>query len=81
MMKIPSEKHVRTFCLGKNREGGEVCSYLLFGAGAECAKAWPSYLAVIRVRLAAGEMKARGDNCTGPPKFSSNLKLRVVKND
>ena len=74
-----SDKHLQTVCL---RGGEESCAYLLLGGnGTECAKTYPFFTEIIDVRLADGEMRNKGDNCSGPPEFKLNFKLHIVKND
>ena len=47
--------------------GEKTCAFLLLGAGGmECAKR-SGVEKVIRSRLSAGTMVAKGDNCSGPP--------------
>lgn len=67
---------MRNFCLGE--KCNEVYAYFVIGEKAECAKTWPRLAAAIEVRPAAGEMNAKGDDCSGPPKFVSNLKLHPI---
>jgi hypothetical protein len=49
--------------------GEKTCAFLTVGREWECAKGtgteWP-----IRVRLEAGSMNAKGDNCSGPPDYT-----------
>ena len=75
-MSVPSDEHLLKFC----RPGTETaCAYFMTGdRGAECAKSMPYLAREIWNRLAFGEMNAKGDNCSGPPKFVSKIKLRPV---
>lgn len=62
------EHHVTLAC----RPGTAACCAFLASAGPPnyfCAKGDPSLARVIRQRLEAGEMNARGDNCGGPPGY------------
>ncbi len=63
-----SDAKVEKVCgLGK---GSKTCSFLVMGAdGFECAKK-TAIETVIRQRLEAGTMNAKGDNCSGPPHFA-----------
>ncbi len=67
-MSLP-EEHLKNVCrLG---QGKATCSFLAMGgAGFECQKG-TSIEKVIRERLAASTMGAKGDNCSGPPHFQS----------
>lgn len=65
-MKI-TDDHVKNVCgLG---QGEKCCAFLASRARWECAKDIPGVRDTILLRLAAGTMVAKGDNCSGPPDF------------
>jgi len=61
--------------------GEKTCAFLIFGGGpGDDAGAWScakgsSFETPIREKIAAGEMRAKGDNCTGAPGFYPNPSL------
>ena len=62
---IPTE-HLKVCQLN---QGPKTCAFLAFGEGVYfCAKGG-ALEKMIRGRLASGQMKAQGDNCSGPPVF------------
>ena len=68
-MKL-SEDHIQNVC--KSGKGEATCSFLgvVPGTGFSCLKG-TSIEAIIFQRRATGEMKAQGNNCSGPPNFTS----------
>ncbi len=59
------------FQVCKYRQADLCCSFLTMAPdGFECGKGTPSE-AIIRSRREAGTMKAKGDNCSGPPDFEA----------
>ena len=67
------KEHIFRIC--KVGQGSKTCSYLAAGAdGFECAKANPSLKLMIDQSREAGGMNAKGDNCSGPPKFQKQAK-------
>lgn len=67
--------HLEAVC--RIGQGEKCCAYLAMGGPVEdlpgwtCAKDMPTIRAAIALRLAAGTMTAKGDNCSGPPDFES----------
>lgn len=59
--------------LCKMGQGAECCAFLCFGAGGFCCAKRSGIEGIIRQRLAAGTINAKGDNCSGPPAFVPNL--------
>lgn len=58
-----SKEHLDNVC--RPGEGPATCAFLTFGSGGmECAKGGPVEPTIL-IRLAAGTMKAQGDNCPG----------------
>lgn len=61
--------HLETVC--KFRQGEATCSFLVIGGdGSKCGKD-SSFEKMIRQRRSEGTMGAKGDNCSGPPNFTS----------
>lgn len=60
-----SDEHLKETC--KFGQGGDTCAFLTMGSGGfTCGKQdWVE--PIIRARLAAGTMSAKGDNCDGWP--------------
>lgn len=66
MIEIKDKEHVKEICkLGK---GEECCAYFVMGPGFMCAKG-TTLAYTIELRLAAGTMNAKGDNCQGITEF------------
>jgi|GEM_PF-2311040 len=62
-------QHVTDVCrIGK---GSACCRYLVMRERFACAKDDPSLRVTIDARFAAGTLNAQGDNCSGPPLFTS----------
>jgi hypothetical protein len=60
---VITAEHVQNVCLPGKRN--KTCSFLTTsGGGFQCSKGTPIE-ATIRQRLAAGTLKAKGDNCDG----------------
>ena len=69
MIKPMKKAFVMATCAPSS--GPATCSFLLMGAdGWHCAKEEAGLRAQIEQRRAAGTMKAKGDNCSGPPTFT-----------
>lgn len=73
---IISKDQARDVCLlGK---GVTCCSYV--GAGKDglvCLKDTPHHMEMFRRRM-TGDMKAMGDNCSGPPDFTPTVKEETI---
>jgi hypothetical protein len=66
-----TEHHIREVC--QVGAGKHCCSFLVCGPGGfECSKRTPIEL-LIRLRRSAGTMVAKGENCSGPPEFSTEM--------
>jgi hypothetical protein len=64
-----TDEFVKRVCAPPPR-GPSTCSYLLAGAGGwVCAKTEYRLTQAINERRTAGTIRAKGDNCTGPPLF------------
>lgn len=63
---VVSDEHRTKTCLFG--QGEKCCSFLIFGHGFECAKGGPAE-ATINARRVEGTMRAKGNNCGGPPDF------------
>ncbi len=66
---ILSDDHIQKVC--KIGQGEATCSFLAFDpreGGMSCMKE-TSLEASIWLKRANGTMKAKGDNCSGPPNF------------
>lgn len=63
-----TDDHSERIC--QRGKGAVTCSFLMFGGnGFECGKS-SSFEGGIRQKLAAGTLKSKGDNCSGPPNFT-----------
>lgn len=62
-----TDSHVWNVC--RPGEGAGTCAFLVFGGGWRCAKG-SELETELRVRVAAGTINARGDNCAGPPDYT-----------
>lgn len=67
---IPAH-HVAAVCRPGDREN--CCAFIASDAPPSffCAKGDPLLVLAIRERLAEGSMGARGDNCSGPPDYTT----------
>lgn len=64
------KEHLEKIC--KLGSGEATCSFLSFapGDGFSCSKK-TGLEEIIRQKRASGQMKAKGDNCSGPPNFDT----------
>lgn len=62
---IPDE-HLMKVCKGVG--GSSTCAFILMSAHFTCTKG-TELEALLRSRVTEGTIRARGDNCSGPPDF------------
>lgn len=75
-MKVLHEDYVDRVC--KFGQGAKACSFLLAGeSGHQCAKESPVLNRTILGMRA--EMKAKGDNCSGPQNFGPVVEQQFVE--
>lgn len=64
-----SKEHLEKICkLGKDQA---TCSFLSFTPGGFSCVKKTRLEEIVRQKRAAGEMNAKGDNCSGPPNFDT----------
>jgi hypothetical protein len=64
---VINDAHLATAC--HPGKGETTCAYLTFGPGGWCCAKKSDLQQMIELKLAAGTIRAKGNNCSGPPHF------------
>lgn len=78
MNETLSKEQMENIC--RVGQGKETCAFLIMTPdGMSCAKGTDSEK-ILSFRRETGQMRAQGDNCSGPPEYKFNQPLRLVLN-